>query len=109
MSLGRSIRCAHPLSCINRLSGPHHGSDLPKATRADGSETGQTPSRCVFVETLVANLVLTLKETEVVELQSDLLNTLSSYRDLYVTRTSLETQPSFRETLTLHALNHVVR
>ncbi|KAI0745922.1 digestive organ expansion factor [Earliella scabrosa] len=46
---------------------------------------------------------------EIVELQSDLLNTLSSYHDLYVTRTSLETQSSFREALTLHALNHITK
>ncbi|PIL35937.1 hypothetical protein GSI_01597 [Ganoderma sinense ZZ0214-1] len=46
---------------------------------------------------------------EVVELQNDLLNTLSSYRDLYVTRTSPETQSSFREALTLHALNHITK
>ena len=46
---------------------------------------------------------------EIVELQSDLLNMLSSYHDLYVTRTSLETQSSFREALTLHALNHITK
>lgn len=46
---------------------------------------------------------------EIVELQSDLLNTLSSYRDLYLTRTALETQSSVREALTLHALNHITK
>ncbi|EJF65447.1 digestive organ expansion factor [Dichomitus squalens LYAD-421 SS1] len=46
---------------------------------------------------------------EVVELQNELLNTLSSYRDLYVTRTAPETQSSFREALTLHALNHITK
>lgn len=53
--------------------------------------------------------MLTVYETEVVELQNDLLNTLSSYRDLYVTRTSPEIQSSFREALTLHALNHITK
>ncbi|OSD06957.1 digestive organ expansion factor [Trametes coccinea BRFM310] len=46
---------------------------------------------------------------EIVELQNDLLNTLSSYRDLYMTRTSLDTQPSIREAITLHALNHITK
>ncbi|KAI0358530.1 digestive organ expansion factor [Trametes cingulata] len=46
---------------------------------------------------------------EIVELQNDLLNVLSSYRDLYITRTTLETQPSVREAVALHALNHITK
>ncbi len=47
--------------------------------------------------------------TEIVELQNDLLNTMASYRDLYVTRMALETQSTIREALTLHALNHITK
>ncbi|KAI0663442.1 digestive organ expansion factor [Cubamyces menziesii] len=46
---------------------------------------------------------------EIVELQNDLLNTLSSYRDLYITRTNLDTQPHVREAVALHALNHITK
>ncbi|KAI0645784.1 digestive organ expansion factor [Trametes meyenii] len=46
---------------------------------------------------------------EIVELQNDLLNSLSSYRDLYITRTTPDTQASTREVLTLHALNHITK
>ncbi|KAI0335146.1 digestive organ expansion factor [Cubamyces sp. BRFM 1775] len=46
---------------------------------------------------------------EIVELQNDLLNTLSSYRDLYITRTNLDTQPQVREAVALHALNHITK
>ncbi|KAL1942815.1 hypothetical protein VTO73DRAFT_5055 [Trametes versicolor] len=46
---------------------------------------------------------------EIVELQNDLLNTMASYRDLYITRTALETQSTVREALTLHALNHITK
>ncbi|RPD57540.1 digestive organ expansion factor [Lentinus tigrinus ALCF2SS1-7] len=46
---------------------------------------------------------------EVVELQNDFLDALASYRDIYVTRTTLETQPSMREALTLHTLNHITK
>ena len=44
-----------------------------------------------------------------VELQNDLLSTLSTQRDLYVTRTSLDTHQSMREAITLHALNHITK
>ncbi len=43
------------------------------------------------------------------ELQNDVLNALSSYHDLYVTRTTLDSQPSLREALTLHTLNHITK
>ncbi|KAH9892650.1 digestive organ expansion factor [Cubamyces lactineus] len=46
---------------------------------------------------------------DIVELQNDLLNTLSSYRDLYITRTNLDTQPQVREAVALHALNHITK
>ncbi|KAI8992953.1 digestive organ expansion factor [Trametes punicea] len=46
---------------------------------------------------------------EIVELQNDLLNALSSYRDLYITRTTLDTQPGVRESVALHALNHITK
>ncbi|KAI0675384.1 digestive organ expansion factor [Trametes maxima] len=46
---------------------------------------------------------------EIVELQNNLLDSLSSYRDLYVTRTTPDTQASTREALTLHALNHITK
>ncbi|KAI0744109.1 digestive organ expansion factor [Daedaleopsis nitida] len=46
---------------------------------------------------------------EVVEIQNDLLDVLSSYKDLYVTRSIPDTQASFREAVTLHALNHITK
>lgn len=49
------------------------------------------------------------RHSEIVELQNDLLNTMASYRDLYITRTALETQSPVREALTLHALNHITK
>lgn len=44
-----------------------------------------------------------------VELQTDLLSMLSTQRDLYVTRTSLDTHQIMREAITLHALNHITK
>ncbi|KAI0071647.1 digestive organ expansion factor [Panus rudis PR-1116 ss-1] len=46
---------------------------------------------------------------ELAALQNDLLSVLSSYKDLYVTRTSLETQQHAREAVMLHALNHITK
>ncbi|KAH9839237.1 digestive organ expansion factor [Rhodofomes roseus] len=46
---------------------------------------------------------------EVVELQNDLLSMLSTQRDLYITRTSLDMHQSMREAITLHALNHITK
>ncbi|EPT04571.1 hypothetical protein FOMPIDRAFT_1057882 [Fomitopsis schrenkii] len=46
---------------------------------------------------------------EVVELQTDLLSMLSTQRDLYITRASLDTHQSMREAITLHALNHITK
>jgi U3 small nucleolar RNA-associated protein 25 len=40
-------------------------------------------------------------------LQNDLLTVLTSYRDLYVTRSNIEGAPSVREATTLHVLNHI--
>lgn len=46
---------------------------------------------------------------EVVELQNDLLSMLSSHRDLYITRIPLDAHQSIRETISLHALNHITK
>ncbi|EMD37680.1 hypothetical protein CERSUDRAFT_105606 [Gelatoporia subvermispora B] len=46
---------------------------------------------------------------ELAEMQNDMLAVLSSQRDLYVTKTSLDTHASMREAITLHALNHVTK
>ncbi|EDR11670.1 uncharacterized protein LACBIDRAFT_246783, partial [Laccaria bicolor S238N-H82] len=43
------------------------------------------------------------------ELQNDLLTTLSSRRDLYLTSTPLESRRCTREAIALHALNHVTK
>ncbi|KII92564.1 hypothetical protein PLICRDRAFT_50928 [Plicaturopsis crispa FD-325 SS-3] len=43
------------------------------------------------------------------ELQNDLLSTLSSNRDMYITQTSLDNQTSVREAISLHALNHITK
>ncbi|KAF8070073.1 digestive organ expansion factor [Lyophyllum atratum] len=43
---------------------------------------------------------------EQTELQNDLLSTLSSRRDLYITSTPLESRKSTREAIALHAVNH---
>ncbi|EKM57622.1 uncharacterized protein PHACADRAFT_115880 [Phanerochaete carnosa HHB-10118-sp] len=42
-------------------------------------------------------------------LQDDVLTTLSSNKDLYVTRTPLDSQQLIREAIALHALNHVTK
>lgn len=34
---------------------------------------------------------------------------LNSYKDLYITKTSLETQQHAREAVMLHALNHITK
>ena len=47
--------------------------------------------------------------SEIVELQNDLLDLLSAQRDLFLTRTALETQPNVREAIALHALNHITK
>ncbi|KAF8971254.1 digestive organ expansion factor [Flammula alnicola] len=41
------------------------------------------------------------------ELQNDLLSSLSTRKDLYITSTSLSTKRATREAIALHALNHV--
>ncbi|CAL1706732.1 unnamed protein product [Somion occarium] len=46
---------------------------------------------------------------ELATLQNDLLAMLSSYKDLYITRTALETQQHAREAIMLHALNHITK
>ncbi|OCH93789.1 digestive organ expansion factor [Obba rivulosa] len=46
---------------------------------------------------------------ELAEMQNDLLAMLSSQRDVYITRTTLDTHASMREAITLHALNHVTK
>ncbi|KAI0786769.1 digestive organ expansion factor [Abortiporus biennis] len=46
---------------------------------------------------------------ELAALQNALLSLLASQRDLYITRTTLETQQSLREAIALHALNHVTK
>ncbi|TFK44132.1 digestive organ expansion factor, partial [Crucibulum laeve] len=43
------------------------------------------------------------------ELQNDLLSTLSSRRDLYLSTTPLDTRKCTREAVALHALNHVTK
>lgn len=47
--------------------------------------------------------------TELVAVQNDLLTELSSNRDLYLTRTPLESQQSLREAISLHFLNHITK
>ncbi|TFK67370.1 digestive organ expansion factor [Pluteus cervinus] len=46
---------------------------------------------------------------ELTQLQNDLLSTLSSRRDLYLTATNWVTNKAIRETLSLHAINHITR
>ncbi|GJE85252.1 digestive organ expansion factor [Phanerochaete sordida] len=46
---------------------------------------------------------------DVASLQNDVLTTLSSNKDLYVTRTPLDSQQSIREAISLHALNHITK
>ncbi len=47
--------------------------------------------------------------TDEVQTQNDLLETLSSYKDVYLAPSTWETKKSFREAITLHALNHVTK
>jgi len=44
---------------------------------------------------------------EVRSLQNDLLSVLTSYRDLYITRSNIEAASPIREVAMLHVLNHV--
>ncbi|KAI0090475.1 digestive organ expansion factor [Irpex rosettiformis] len=46
---------------------------------------------------------------ELAALQNDMLSLLLSYRDLYITRTSLDSQQTMREAIALHALNHITK
>ncbi|KAG6919357.1 hypothetical protein DXG01_006905 [Tephrocybe rancida] len=46
---------------------------------------------------------------EQTDLQNDLLSTLSSRRDLYLTNTPLDSRKSIREAVALHAVNHVIK
>ncbi|GLB36998.1 putative utp25, U3 small nucleolar RNA-associated SSU processome protein 25 [Lyophyllum shimeji] len=46
---------------------------------------------------------------EQTELQNDLLSTLSSRRDLYLTSTPLESRKCMREAIALHAVNHITK
>jgi U3 small nucleolar RNA-associated protein 25 len=43
------------------------------------------------------------------ELQNDLLSALSTNRDVYLPSTAWEHKKSFRETISLHAINHVTK
>jgi U3 small nucleolar RNA-associated protein 25 len=47
--------------------------------------------------------------TDQTALQNDLLSELSCYQDLYSTSTNLNHSNYVRETLSLHALNHVIK
>ncbi|KAF5386207.1 hypothetical protein D9615_002610 [Tricholomella constricta] len=49
------------------------------------------------------------KNREQTDLQNDLLSTLSSRRDLYLTSTPLESRKILREAIALHAINHVTK
>ncbi|TFK53771.1 digestive organ expansion factor [Heliocybe sulcata] len=42
-------------------------------------------------------------------LQTDFLSLLSTRKDVYVTKASIDTQPSIREATALHALDHITR
>ncbi|KAK0448810.1 digestive organ expansion factor [Armillaria borealis] len=44
-----------------------------------------------------------------VQTQNDLLETISSYKDVYLAPSTWETKKCFREAITLHALNHVTK
>ncbi|KAK0455529.1 digestive organ expansion factor [Desarmillaria tabescens] len=44
-----------------------------------------------------------------VETQNNLLETISSYQDVYLAPSTWETKKCFREAITLHALNHVTK
>ncbi|KAK7692514.1 hypothetical protein QCA50_004142 [Cerrena zonata] len=46
---------------------------------------------------------------DLVSFQNDLIAMLNSYKDLYITKTSLETQQHAREAVMLHALNHITK
>ncbi|KAG6884055.1 hypothetical protein C0993_001818 [Termitomyces sp. T159_Od127] len=46
---------------------------------------------------------------EQTNLQNDLLSTLSTRRDLYLTSTPLDSRKSIREAIALHAVNHVTK
>jgi U3 small nucleolar RNA-associated protein 25 len=43
------------------------------------------------------------------QIQNDILSSLSLYNDLFISRTSLDTQSETREAVALHALNHVMK
>lgn len=54
-------------------------------------------------------LTYTIEVLELAEVQSDLLAMLSSQRDVYITRTTLDAHASMREAIALHALNHITK
>ena len=53
--------------------------------------------------------MLTCRITELAALQSDMLELLSSHRDLYMPRVALDLQEALRDVITLHALNHITK
>ena len=55
------------------------------------------------------SLLTLVKFTDQAELQNDLLSTLSTRKDLYITSTPLTTKRPTREAIALHALNHVTK
>ena len=54
-------------------------------------------------------LSILIKFIDQAELQNDLLSTLSTRKDLYITSTPLTTKRPTREAIALHALNHVTK
>ncbi|KIP06809.1 hypothetical protein PHLGIDRAFT_72178 [Phlebiopsis gigantea 11061_1 CR5-6] len=46
---------------------------------------------------------------ELAALQNDILSSLSSNQDLYLTRTPLDSHQTIREAISLHALNHITK
>ncbi|RDX42707.1 digestive organ expansion factor [Lentinus brumalis] len=80
---------------------------VPEGVENSGASSSKHKISDKMKEPLVARQAKLPRE--VVELQNDFLDTLLSYRDVYVTRTTPDTQPSMREALTLHALNHITK
>ncbi|KAH9948966.1 digestive organ expansion factor [Amylocystis lapponica] len=87
---------------------------LVEQTSPEGSTSSRVASGCrttAAYEKLKAPFIArqTKLPQELVEMQNDLSSMLSSQKDLYITRTSLDTQASMRESITLHALNHITK
>lgn len=83
-------------------------SKIPEKLRSayDARSAKLSPSMCSFKVPRMRHLDKHIDQNEI---RSDTLSSLSSYRDLFLTKVEISQGPITRDAITLHTLNHVFR